>query len=433
MSVNPNDVEVLVVGGGTAGTIAAIQAGRAGAKTMLAEFTGQLGGTTTTGGIHSVSLFGAHDTMLIAGIGWELVKRCCKETGDGHIPDPTKPKPNRPGTNILINPWLYPALAEEAALEAGVDIHYHTWVSAASWDDASKRWRVTLTGKNEQIDVTCRELIDCTGGAEVVGLLGYQRVRGEPDDENDVQPGTLVFKFAGYDVSTLDRDAIHARFEQAMADGTLRRGDWAYQDRGGNFCGFLGSGGVNHMHVHHVDDTTSAGQTAANIAGRTAMLRLLRFIRTLPGCEQAYIAYAKQDTAIRETYRIVGETTITEQDYLTGRVFPDAVGYTYWFVDIHTESGTILKFLEPGVFPTLPLSALIPRGSQHLLVAGRSISSDRVANSALRIQCSCMAMGQAAGAAAALGVQTGVASRDVPIASVRELLAQHDAILPPLD
>jgi hypothetical protein len=155
-------------------------------------------------------------------------------------------------------------------------------------------------------------------------------------------------------------------------------------------------------------------------------------VRSLPGGENATIQEMCEFTAVRETYRIVGEQTVTYDDYMSGRVFDDAVGYTFYFIDVHTETGAEGEFLPDGVVPTLPLSAMIPKGSAGILAAGRSISSDRKANSALRVEASCMAMGQACGAAASLATKRGIASRDVPLPDVRALLAEHNAILPEL-
>jgi hypothetical protein len=114
-----------------------------------------------------------------------------------------------------------------------------------------------------------------------------------------------------------------------------------------------------------------------------------------------------QETAVRETYRIVGEVTITRQDYTTGRVFDDAIAYGGYPIDIHRLGGGRLERLPKGIAPTIPLRALVPKGSRNLMVAGRSISSDRAASSGLRVQATCMAMGQAAGAAAALRPNQG--------------------------
>ena len=201
-------------------------------------------------------------------------------------------------------------------------------------------------------------------------------------------------------------DLLQARYE-ALRDGCNRR----LLLRAPAVIDYLRAGGANLQHLFGADSTTSETQSEANIAGRQGLLRMLRFLKTLPGCEKVRIARMYPMAAIRETYRIVGETTITREDYLSGRRVDDAVAYTFYFIDVHTEEGTDHEFLEEGVVPTLPLGALVPKGSQRLLVAGRTVSSDRRANSALRVEASCMAMGQAAGAAAALGVRQGVLAR----------------------
>ena len=178
------------------------------------------------------------------------------------------------------------------------------------------------------------------------------------------------------------------------------------------------------------DSSTAATQTQANIAGRRSLLRLIRFVRTLPGCERAQVQRMMQETAVRETYRIVGQTLITCDDYTSGRRFDDAVCYSFYPVDLHDRHGVKPQPLSPGTVPTVPLGALVPQGSRNLLVAGRSVSSDRLANSALRVQASCMAMGQAAGAAAALAARARTSPTDVPLDEIRSLLRQHAAIVP---
>lgn len=425
MQQRSEETDVLVVGGGTAGVIAAIQAGRVGARTTLVEYAGQLGGTTTNGGVACVFYFWSRHKQIIAGIGWELVKKAVEMDG-GTMPPFATPNPTRPSYGVLVNPNLYAVLAEEAAVQAGVRIHYHEFVTSARRD--GEGWIVETAGRGLTRTIRCREIIDCTGGADVVGMLGYPRYRGEEADPDKRQPGTLMFHFNGYDVNTLDGDEIERRYRKALADGVLKPGDfWNTKQP---FMAFLRAGGGNAQHIFGADDTTSDGQTDINLRGRAAVLRLLRFVRTLPGCEKARLNHLKQDAAVRETYRIVGETTITYEDYRCGRVFPDAVANTLYFIDVHTEEGVIHEFLPDHAIPTLPLSAMVPQGSRHLLAAGRCISSDRKANSALRVQASCMAMGQACGAAAALGVQRGVASRDVPLDALKTLLVEHGAIVP---
>lgn len=420
MNVVTESVDVLVIGGGTAGTVAAIQAARAGAKTSLIEAGPQLGGTITTGGVCAPAHFFCRTHQVIAGIGWELVTKTVALEGR-KLPDYANPPPHRPSYHTMVHPALYAALAEETALAAGVRLHYRELPIGITRQ--GDRYVVESVGKNTRRLTTAREVIDTTGDADIVGMLGLPREKAETR-----QPGTLEFRFTGYDAAALDADVIQELYLAARRDGRLQPGD--FYSETAPFIQFLQRGGCNQQHVFGADSSTADGQTAANIAGRQSLLRLYRFIRTLPGCENAQVASACTETAVRETYRIVGETVITYEDYMSGRRFDDAVCNSFYFIDVHTETGGHIEFLPDGVVPTIPLSALIPKGSVNVLTAGRTISADRLAFSALRVQASCMAMGQAVGAAAALACRLGVPSRDVPLDQLRALLREHQAIVP---
>lgn len=416
----PQEVDVLVVGGGTAGSIAALQAARAGAKTMLLEMGSQLGGTTTTGGVDFPGLFHAWGKQVIAGIGWGLVEKVV-ELDSGTMPDFTRTDLRHSALQVRINGQLYAALLEEACLDAGVSLAYYQFPLAV--EPSGKGWRVDMVGKGVRHVLTCKQLIDCTGGADVVGMLGLARYR-----EETIQPGTLTFRLGNYDVKQLDAQEIQRRYRKALDEGQLEEGD--YSHAGGSFMGFLGGGGKNAQHVFGADSSTAVTKTQTNIAGRRSILRLLRFVRSLPGCENARVLEMMQETAVRETYRIEGETVITCDDYTSGRLFDDAVCYAFYPVDLHDKHGVKPQPLQPGTVPTIPLSALVPKGSRNLLVAGRSVSSDRLANSALRVQAPCMAMGQAAGAAAALAAATNTTPMKVPFEQIRSVLKEHGAIVP---
>ncbi len=413
-------VDVLVIGGGTAGTVAAIQAARAGARTMLIEMGSQLGGTTTTGGVAYPGLFHAWEKQVIAGIGWELV---CKavEFDSGTMPDFSKPPARHSLHQVAINGQLYAALAEEACMEAGVVLAYYEM--PLSVKQSPDGWLVETAGTGVRRTIACRQLIDCTGGADVVGLIGLERLR-----EEETQPGTLMFAFGHYDTKKLDADVIQNRYREALAAGQLHEGDYCHA--GGHFLNFLRSGGSNAQHVFGADSSTSATKTQANLAGRASVLRLLRFIRSLPGCEKARLLKMQPETAVRETYRILGDVQITVDDYTGGRVFEDAIGHSFYPIDLHDRHGVKPEPLRRGIVPTIPLRALVPKGSRNLLAAGRCVSSDRLANSALRVQASCMAMGQAAGAVAALAAQLNTTPLAVPINDVKVLLRRHEAIVP---
>jgi glycine/D-amino acid oxidase-like deaminating enzyme len=415
------DVDVLVVGGGTAGAVAAIQAARAGARTAILERGPQLGGTMTTGGVAFPGLFHAWGRQIIAGIGWELVSKTVA-LGGGTMPDFTRPYGRAHWRHqIPLSGELYAALAEEACLEAGVALFYYELPIQALEEEG--RWRIDAVGKGLRHELTAQQVVDCTGDADVVRLAGYRCLR-----EMETQPGTLRFRFGGYEVDELDGPVIEGRYHQAVASGELHPGDVSHVE--GPFMAFLRSGGENAQHVLGADSTTSSSQTQANIAGRQSMLRLLRFLRTLPGCEGARLLSMAPETAVRETTRIVGETTVTIEDYVAGHLYPDAVCYAFYPVDLHTEEGVTPRQLPEGTVATIPLRALIPAASRNLLAAGRCVSSDRLANSALRVQAPCMAMGQAAGAVAALAALQTITPNRVPFAQLAGLLGAHGALVP---
>lgn len=382
------NADVVLVGGGTAGAIAAIQAARAGASTVLIEQGSQLGGTMTTGGVSFPGLFHAWGRQVIAGIGWDLV-RLCVETDGGQLPDFATPAPRHWHHQVPINPFLYSLLAEEACLAAGVKIFYYEFPLAI--EEVANGYSLDVVGPGTIRRVACRQLIDCTGGADVVGLAGQQRLR-----EDEIQPGSMLYRLA---------PEFRARLS-----------------------GRPGPDRLAQVYVLGADSSNSVTRTEANLTGRRSVLQRVRKQRADGG--ESHVAQLQPEASFRESYRILGETVVTEDDYVSGRLFDDAVCYAFYPIDLHTPSGVRPEPLAEGVVPTVPLRALVPKGSRHLMVAGRSVSSDRLANSALRVQATCMAMGQAAGAAAALAARGNTSALDVPLDELRQLLKDHGAIVP---
>lgn len=371
--------DVLVVGGGAAGTIAALQAARAGADTFLVERGTQLGGTTTTAGVSFPGLFDAWGKQIIAGIGWELVRESVELDG-GTLPDFSK-VPDHWMNQVRVNPFLHALLAEEKCAQAGVRIAYYEFPQGVTATEDG--WRVDCAGFGTRRQVLCKQIIDCTGGAEVAGLLSLPRLRGE-----ETQPGSLLYLL----------DAPNAPGRPA--------------------------GALESLYVHGADSTNSRTVTAANLAGRKSLLEKVRR-------EKKRLMHMQPEAGFRESFRIEGETVITVDDYTSGRMFDDAVCYAFYPVDLHTREGVTPKPLKQGVVPTIPLGALVPKGSRNIMVAGRCVSSDRLANSGLRVQASCMAMGQAAGAAAALAARDNTTPLGVSLEEIRKTLRLHGALVPP--
>ncbi|NND06390.1 MAG: FAD-dependent oxidoreductase [Saprospiraceae bacterium] len=414
--------DVLVVGGGTAGVIAAIQAGRMGTNTILVENGSQLGGTTTTGGVSFPGIFHAWGKQIIGGIGWELVMECVT-LNDGKLPNfsiiPNNTSVRHWRHQVAVNGPLYALLAEEKCMEAGVDIRYYETPMEVSYNNG--QWTVQTIGKGVQAEIKCKQIIDCTGNAFVTSLAGFSVLR-----EADTQPGSLIFRIGGYDFEDLDLAEIPKRFHGVLRQNMIN--NLKLKTPQGPFPPSVPYG---YVYVPGADSTTSMTHTKANLEGRENLLELLRTLRTFPGCEKIRILDIQTETAVRETFRIEGEYQVTHEDYVQGKVFQDAVSHSFYPIDLHRNGKSIYQeFLKPGVVASIPLRALIPKNSKNLLVAGRCISSDRLANSALRVQASCMGMGQAAGAAAVLAHQRNVTPIDVPVAEVQALIEEYGGIVP---
>jgi len=414
--------DVIVIGGGTAGVIAALQAGRAGAATLLVEKNGMLGGTVTVGGVNYPGMFFAWGRQVVAGIGWELVRRSMEETSR-ELPDFSDPTDPRWQRHVRVDKAVYAALCDEAVASAGVDLLLHAMPAAVDEDDAG--WRVELCTKEGLRPATAGVVIDATGDANAVALAGFEVVR--PDT---LQPGTLVMRLGGYDPETLDYEAVDIAFRQALRDGEIRHTDVGWRRDGPG--AILRSRGGNANHISAGPAGTSEGRTEAELEARRAMMRMYRFFRRQPGLEEFGIEWVCPEVAIRETAVIRGKETITGDDYVAGRRYDDAVCYCFYPVDIHLDDGEGVDFRElaPGTVPTIPRGAMLPAGSECLIAAGRCISGDRVAHSAYRVEATCMATGQAAGAMAAMSAAGGVDPEQLPIEEVRTLLRRHGAVVP---
>ena len=417
-----DEYDVVVVGGGTAGTVAAVQSGRAGARTLLVEKNGILGGTMTAAGVNFPALFHAWGRQVIAGIGWELVTRTLAETG-GELPDFSDTKAPHWHHHIRIDKAVYAALADVAVLEAGVELLFHTMIAGARWEDA--RWTVTLCTKTGLKPVRCRVLVDCTGDANAVALAGFEVI--EPDE---CQPGTLTARVGGYDLDALDLGRISDAFKEAVRQGRMLESDLCHGLDAAP--GFLRAHGVNCNHVTGIRAATSEDRTQAELAGRRTLLRILRFFRAQPGLEGFRVEELATECGIRESVTIKGKKTITVEDYCGGRVWEDAVCYSFYPIDVHHEVGGEIRRLDEGVVPTIPRGAMLPEGSRGLVTAGRCISGDRRAHSAYRVEATCMATGQAAGAMAALAARSGADVEALPMQEIHDLLREHGAVVPDL-
>jgi len=322
-------VDVLVAGGGTAGHIAAIQAARAGALTSVIEADSMLGGTMTVGGIYTPCFFFGPAGQVVSGIPWELF--CKSKQLEGlPIPDHRKRRVETPGFYNYINVPIYAALAEEEANKAGVILHYHEFVSDVR--SVGDEWEVISLGRGIQRITRCKEIIDCTGDADVVRILGLPVDKGL-----ERQPGAYSYKIEGIEYEQVWEKEAQAIFEEALAGGIIQQGDYAFPNWA-PFMFYLTQGGHECTHVYDADTSDAEGQTRANIEGRARMLRMYKFLREwMPGCERAVVKALAYRAVSRETYRIVGEYTISRDDFLQARSYDDNVCNAFNYIDMHSE------------------------------------------------------------------------------------------------
>ncbi len=450
ITLSPNlplaaDCGVLVCGGGTAGVVAALAAARAGADVLVVEQLGQLGGTQSAGWVTPMMPNKILTENLTHGINDDILKRAAE-----YDPPPT----DKSGDLLWFNPVTLALVLDDLLAEAGGRVLYHTLISEAIVEDGALTG-IVIENKSGRQRITARVTIDCTGDADVAFRAGVPCVSGDPEDGLN-QPMSLRFALAGVDqerAAAFLADELgmncYARpplFEigtgeakntplgplicAAIADGILENDDLGYLQ----FFSMLGRPGelaFNCPRIAGLSSTDAWDLSKAQTVGRQKIRRIARFFKTaVRGFEDSYIGTIAPMVGIRESRRIAGDYTLTEEDYLTEARFPDAVARNSYPIDIHStkaKGGLVMKHLPPGHYHEIPYRCLLPVGIENLLVAGRCLSATFAAQAAVRIQQNCRALGEAAGLAAVLALETGAAPRHIDTDTLRARLNAQGA------
>lgn len=392
--------DVIVVGGGSAGAFAADAAARMGAKTLLVEKNGMLGGTITSGYINHPGIFNYWGRQLITGPCWELFLRI-ERAGGLVMPKNARYPKTAWSQQIRVDTFMMAAETERLCRESGVEILMHTMLSHA--EEKEDGIDLVFTSKEGLWAAHANKVIDCTGDANLAGMLGYEKVHSEC-----LQPATYANRVEGYNIDEIDEGEVNAAFDKAIAEGFLDRSVFGWKKP----YKMLKQGKLD-MHIPCPGAESSAEKTQMELSGHETLMRLIEVFRRVKGCENIKITVFAAECGIRETCRIVGEETMDVGRYLSGHVYDDAICYTVYPIDVHTMEGLRHVHFERDIVATVPYRAMIPKSARHLLVAGRAVSSDPDTNSAVRVQAPCMAMGTAAGVAAAIAARQNIGVNEI--------------------
>ncbi len=437
--------DLVVLGGGPAGAAAAICAGRLGAKVLLVEATGCLGGMGSSGLVVAFDPMANGEQMLVGGFMREVVETLWVR---GFLKPGIDPDTWRKNYHAWtpFNVEGYKLLLDELATAAGVEVRFFTRLIDADVGADTKRVNGVLLHNIEGYRyVKAKTFVDATGDAVLADLCGVP-CREAGRDTPGIMPATLASLFTGIDWDTLGKtkyggwQAQNDALQKALADGHFTQYDRLLpgMSQVGRTIGYLNGG-----HLFNLDALRNRSMTDGMMLGRRLAQEYLAFYRRyVPGCENLEHVTTASLIGVRESRRIVGEYELNMEDYLARRQFPDQIGVFNKFVDIHCydtsdaewerfsrESGSTAR-LGIGECFGIPYSILVPQGWANLWAAGRCVSSDVMVHGSIRVQPAASMMGQAAGTAAVQSLRTGQPACDLDTHTLVETLRAANAYLP---
>ncbi len=438
------EVDVLVVGGGPAGIIAALAAADDGLNVALIESRSFLGGNMVIG-IPILGFLGQKKNQIIKGLPQKFIDRLVAiGAASEHRPCPLHM------SITLVEPEPVKAVAFDMLKEKGVNVLLYTSFADVIMEGRSAKG-VIIESKSGREAIMAKVIIDCTGDADVAHRAGAPSELG--NEHGGVQPPTLMFSMAGVDTEllrmsiaedpvTYNIDFIPNEYfgqnsqfivvglrnliQKAREDGfTLPT------DRTIIITGLReGEVWVNMTRVNGVDGVTPDSLTKGEYIAMNQIEQIIEYlVKYVPGFEKSYLARTAPFLGIRETRRIVGEYVMTREDILSCRRFDDSIAVASYPLDIHHPVGGDCTLEWSGDCYDIPYRSLLPLNVDNLIVAGRSISTTHEAMSAVRVMAPCMAMGEAAGRAAKMAVKEGCSLSEIDVSELRKELLREGAFL----
>lgn len=429
--------DIVVVGSGSAGSAAAIAAGRAGRRVLLVEKLPFLGGVSTSvlDTFYGFYTPGSRPTKVVGGVADDVVA-ALRTLG----PVVERPNTYGAGTGVTYHAEHLKVVWESLVSSAGASILLHAFVQDAHVSDGRVH-ELTLATKAGLARVGALVVVDASGDADVCHFAGFgYELAGEHEP---AQTLTTSFRLVNVDIARrkqVGKEEFHRLMREAAESQDY---DLPRRDGSDHITPVEGMTATVMTRLDStatvdgklVNATDPAVLTDAEMAGRRQALEYVRFlVDRVPGYEHARLGALSTQIGVRETRRVHGDLRLTAEDVLGARQFEDQVGLCGAPIeDHHSGDGTRWRYLPDGQVVGIPYGTLLVRDSANVLVAGRCFSATHDAHASVRSMAQCMAMGQAAGTAAALAVEQSCDPREIDHVQLLARLSEDGAVLSPDD
>ncbi len=438
--------DVVVVGGGPAGCAAATAAARGGARTLLIEAMGALGGMGTLGLVPWFCGYDDGEKVIARG----LAEHVRSALADG-MPHLRRAFERNPLAAPAIDPELLKRIYDDMVTAAGAEVRFNARLCAVERGPDGDVEAIVAADKTGLTAFRAKVYVDCTGDGDLAAWAGAEFEKG--DEDGAMQAATCCFTIANVDsYAAHTGPSVHFYDPDSPVHKAVKSSDYPLIVDLHSCVMEIGPGvfGFNTGHVYDVDNTDPQSVSGALVQGRKQAAQYRdAFARWLPAYANSHLAATGALLGVRETRRITGDYVLTVDDYLARRSFPDEICRNAYNIDVHGSKKRAAedlatksiddvrekieregRRLQNGESFGVPYRCLTPKGLRNVLTAGRCISSDRPANGSVRIMACCLTTGEAAGAAGAMAAAGDGDPHAVDTGELRETLVAHGAYLP---